>query len=250
MLDGDVMLNAAGLHAWREAQGVNAPACRAAAALGLLLLAACASPPPRDHPPGTGRPAPVSAATREAAPLVTPAQNDAAANASFDWHPLVVAPFGTLLKDSPIRLHEVLLFHDERHGPTEIESKDCYAVEGTPPTFVGQAPDEYLMCFEHDRLDRIDASVRLAADDAALIFGRACALWLGNAQPLTKADDACEGRDGDIAFSARLAAVPGENTAELLMTLSDAAKSDAAKTEAEPEPATPRDPGSPPSAAP
>ena len=28
------------------------------------------------------------------------------------------------------------------------------------------------------------------------------------------------GRDGDIAFSARLAAVPGEDTAELLMTLS------------------------------
>jgi hypothetical protein len=241
MLDGDVILTAAGLHAWREAQGVNAPACRAAAALGFLLLAACASPPPRDHPPGAGRPAAVPAA----APPVTPAQNDAAANASLDWHPLVVAPFGTRLKDSPIRLHEVLLFHDERHGPTEIESKDCYAVEGTPPTFVGQAPDEYLMCFEHDRLDRIDASVRFAADDAALIFGRACALWLGNAQPLTKADDACEGRDGDIAFSARLAAVPGENTAELLMTLSDAAK-----TDAEPEPATPRDPGSPPSAAP
>jgi hypothetical protein len=241
MLHGDVMLNAAGLHAWREAQGVNAPACRAAAALGFLLLAACASPPPRDHPPGAGRPAPVPAA----APLVIPAQNDAAADASFDWHPLVVAPFGTLLKDSPIRLHEVLLFHEQSHGPAEIESKDCYAVEGTPPTFVGRPPDLYLMCFEHDRLDRIDASVRFAADDAARDFGRACALWLGNAQPFTKADGACEGRDGDIAFSARLMAVPGENTAELLMTLSDAAKSDA-----EPEPATPRDPGSPPSAAP
>jgi hypothetical protein len=244
MLDGDVMSNAAGLHAWREAQVVSAPACRSAAALGLLLLAACASPPPpRGHPAETGRPAPVPAATRAAAPLVTPAQNDAAANASFDWHPLVVAPFGTRLVDSPIRLHEVLLFGEQSHGPAEIESKDCYAVDGTPPTFVGQAPDEYLMCFEHDRLDRIDASVRIAADDAARIFGRACALWLGNAQPLTKADDACEGRDGAIAFSARLMAVPGENTAELLLTLSDAAKSDA-------EPATPRDPGSPPSAAP
>ena len=192
------------------------------------MLAACASPPPKDHPPEAG-----------------PAQNDAAANASFDWHPLVVAPFGTRLVDSPIRLHEVLLFREQSHEPAEIESKDCYAVDGTPPTFVGQAPDQYLMCFEHDRLDRIDASVRFAADDAARIFGRACALWLGNAQPLTKADDACEGRDGDIAFRARLAPVPGENTAELLMTLSDAAKSDA-----EPEPAAPRDPGSPPSAAP
>ncbi len=203
------------------------------------MLAACASPPPKDHPPEAG-----------------PAQNDAAANASFDWHPLVVAPFGTRLVDSPIHLHEVLLFREQSHEPAEIESKDCYAVDGTPPTFVGRAPDEYLMCFEHDRLDRIEASLRMAADDAARIFGRACALWLGNARPLTradplpKADDACEGRDGDIAFSARLAAVPGENTAELLMTLSDAAKADAAKSDAEPEPATLRDPGSPPSAAP
>jgi hypothetical protein len=231
---------------------VTAPACRAAAALGLLLLSACASPPPQGRPPGR----PVPGATRAATAPVTPAQNDAAANASFDWHPLVVAPFGTRLVDSPIPLHEVLLFREQSHEPAEIESKDCYAVDGTPPTFVGRAPDEYLMCFEHDRLERIEASVRFAADAAAAgDFERACAQWLGNAHPLTKADDACEGRDGDIAFSARLAAVPGENTAELLMTLSDATKSDTAKsdatmTDAEPEPATPRDPGSPPSAAP
>jgi hypothetical protein len=227
---------------------VTAPACRAAAALGLLLLSACASPPPQGRP--SGRPAPVPAVTRAAPAPVTPAQNDAAANASFDWHPLVVAPFGTRLVDSPIHLHEVLLFREQSHEPAEIESKDCYAVDGTPPTFVGRAPDEYLMCFEHDRLDRIEASVRFAGDAAARDFERACAQWLGNTHPLTKADDACEGRDGDIAFSARLAAVPGENTAELLMTLSDATKSDAAKSDAEPEPATPRDPGSPPSAVP
>jgi len=48
---------------------------------------------------------------------------------SFDWHPLVVAPFGTRLVDSPIRLHEVLLFHDESLGSADIESKDCYAIE-------------------------------------------------------------------------------------------------------------------------
>src|SRR5258706_12544290 len=114
---------------------------RRTAAAGLLMLAACASPPPKDHPPE-----------------VRPAQNDAAADASFDWHPLVVAPFGMRLVDSPIRLHEVLLFHDESLGSADIESKDCYAIEGTPPTFVGRRPDEYLMCFEHDRLSRTNAS--------------------------------------------------------------------------------------------
>jgi hypothetical protein len=208
---------------------VSAPACRTAVAAGLLLLAACASPPPKDHPPETGHPA--------------PAQNDAVADASFDWHSLVAAPFGTLLKDSPIRLHEVLLFHDESHGPAEIESRDCYAVDGAPPTFVGTPPDEYLMCFEHDRLERIDASVRIAADDAARVFGRACALWLKNARPLPAPEDDCEGRDGDIAFSARLAVVPGEHTAELLITLSNAATPNA-------EQAPPRDPAAPPSAVP
>jgi hypothetical protein len=212
---------------------VSSAHARRTAAAGLLMLAACASPPPKDHPPEAG-----------------PAQSDAAADAFFDWHPLVVAPFGTRLVDSPIRLHEVLLFREQSHGPAEIESKDCYTVDGTPPTFVGQAADEYLMCFEHDRLDRIDASVRIETAAAARVFERACALWLGNTQPLTKSDDACEGRDGDIAFSARLMAVPGENTAELLMTLSDATKSDAAKSDAEPEPAAPRNPDSPPSAAP
>ena len=233
------MLNAAGPHAWLSRRA-NAIARRIAAA-GLLLLVACASPPPKDHPPETGRPVP--AAARSATPPVAPAQNDAAADASFDWHPLVVAPFGTRLVDSPIRLHEVLLFHDESLGSADIESKDCYAVEGTPPTFVGRPPDEYLMCFEHDRLDRIDASVRIPAADAVGVFGRACALWMRDAKRLPAPDNVCEGRDGDTAFSARLAALPGENTAELLMTLSDAAKDDA-------EPATPRDPGAPPSAAP
>jgi hypothetical protein len=210
-------------------RSVSMPARRMAAALGLLSLAACTSPPPKNRPPDTGRPPPAAA--------------PATADASFDWHPLVVTPFGTRLVDSPIRLHEVLLFHDESLGSADIESKDCYAVEGTPPTFVGRPPDEYLMCFEHDRLDRIDASVRIPAADAVRVFGRACALWLRNAKPPPAPDNVCEGRDGDTAFSARLAALPGENTAELLMTLSDAAKDDA-------EPATPRDPGAPPSAAP
>jgi len=211
-----------------------------AAAAGLLLLAACASSAPKGHPPKNGRTATTAApaAVRAATPPATPARNDSAADASYDWHPLVIAPFGTRLVDSPIRLHEVLLFHEQPHAPAEIESKDCYAADGTAPAFMGHAPDEYLMCFEHDRLDRIEVSVRIAADDAAGDFGRACALWSRNAKPPPPADDTCEGRDGDIAFSARLLALPGEHTAELLMTLSDAARLDA---EGEP----PDDPGAP-----
>jgi hypothetical protein len=220
-----MMSNAAGEHS----RGVNASAGTTAACVALLLLAACASPPPKGSLPETGR----------AMPAAVPAQNDAAADAAFDWHPLVIAPFGTRLVDSPIRLHEVLLFREQSHGAAEAESKDCYAVNGTVPAFVGRAPEEYLMCFEHDRLDRIEVSVRIEAEVAAKDFGRACALWLGNAQPLAKADDACDGRDGDTAFSARLLALPDEPTAELHMTLSNAAMRDA-------EPAAPPDPQAPP----
>jgi hypothetical protein len=172
-------------------------------------------------------------------PVAVPAHNDAAADAAFDWHPLVIAPFGMRLVDSAIRLHEVLLFREQSHGAAEIESKDCYAVDGPVPAFVGRAPEEYLMCFEHDRLDHIEVSVRIEAEVAAEDFGRACALWLGPAQPLARAEDACEGRDGDTAFSARLVVLPGEPSAELHMTLSDAAKRD-------PEPAPPPDPQAPP----
>ncbi len=220
-----MMSNAAGEHS----QVVNVTARTRGACVALLLLAACASPPPQGHLPDTGRPLPAA----------VPVQNDAAADASFDWHPLVIAPFGTRLVDSPIRLHEVLLFREQSHGAAETESKDCYAVDGTVPAFVGRSPEEYLMCFEHDRLDHIEVSVRIEAAAAAGDFRRACALWSGNAQPLAKADDACEGRDGGTAFSARLVVLPGEPTAELHMTLADAAKRD-------PEPAPPPDPQAPP----
>ena len=219
-----MMSNAAGKHS----PGVNASERTTAVCLALLLLAACASPP-KGRLPETGRPMPAA----------VPAQHDAAADASFDWHPLVIAPFGTRLVDSPIRLHEVLLFREQSHGAAETESKDCYAVDGTVPAFAGRAPEEYLMCFEHDRLDRIEVSVRIEAEVAAGDFGRACALWLGNAQPLAKADDACEGRDGDTAFSAQLVVLPDQPTAELHMTLSNAAKRDA-------EPAEPPAPQAPP----
>ena len=38
-----------------------------------------------------------------------------------------------------------------------------------PPQLARTPPDEYMLCFVHDRLDRIEASVRLPADGAARI---------------------------------------------------------------------------------
>lgn len=190
----------------------------ASSALPLVLAACVSSSASGDHH-----------AHGESAP--PPPVAGAATDASYDWHGLVLAPFGTLLKESPIALHEVLLFHDEAHngdhGNGDVDNRDCYAIDGTPPRFVGQQPDPYLLCFDHDRLNRIDASVRLPADEAPQMFDRACALWLKNTAQLAGNGNICEGRDGGIAFSARLGLVPGEAMATVAVTLSNAAAREA-----------------------
>jgi hypothetical protein len=129
-------------------------------------------------------------------------------DASYDWHGLMILPFGTLLKDSPLALHEVLLFQDAAQGGADALHQDCYAIAGEPPPFVGHRPDEYLLCFSHDRLIRIDASVRLAGESAGALFAAACAQWRGTQAPGEQTPDSCEGRDGMTRFSARLAAEP------------------------------------------
>jgi hypothetical protein len=178
------------------------------ACLVLLLLADCGAPPPRAG----------------AMPAVLPAlpQDGKRPDASYDWRGLIVMPFGTLLAASPVALHEVLLFHDAEHA-AEADPRDCYTIDGPPPRFVDRRPDEYLLCFAHDRLNRIDASVRMAADAAAETFARACSLWAGESAPRPASGATCRGRDGEIAFSAHLGDTPGDPTALLTLTLSAAA---------------------------
>jgi hypothetical protein len=188
----------------------------ASSAVTLLVLTACASSNSSRGQQSHREPLPAPAASAGVVP-----------DASYDWHGLVLAPFGTLLKESPIALHEVLLFHDAAHNSGDVDSRDCYAIDGAPPRFVGHQPDQYLLCFDHDRLNRIEASVRLPADEASQAFARACALWLKNTEPTAGGGTTCEGRDGGTAFSARLGLVPGEDSAPLSMTLSSAAPSEA-----------------------
>jgi hypothetical protein len=165
------------------------------AALGVALLstlaASCTSAPPQG---GAARPG--------AEAKVRPA------DAAYDWHGLVTAPFGSILKDMPVALHEVLLFHDETHAAAEAEEQDCYTLSGPAPSFAGQKLDQYLLCFKHDRLWRIEAAVRLPAADAAEAFSQACAAWLRKAAPADPAqpgtDGGCNGREGGIGFSAQL----------------------------------------------
>jgi hypothetical protein len=170
----------------------------AAACLGLV---ACAAAPPK--------PAPQSVA----APVTL--------DPSYDWHVLLTAPMGSLLKNMPVTLHEVLLFRDEAKR-SEADEGDCYAIDATAPTFIARVPDEYLLCFQHDRLARIEATVRVPQDLAAKIFTDACALWFKNAAlpapaigvatesapaigvATESAPAMCTGRDGATEFSGRL----------------------------------------------
>jgi hypothetical protein len=151
---------------------------RTLTAVLVLMLAACAASPPK--------------------PAAPPAPSPPPLDASYDWHVLLVAPFGSALKDVPLTLHEVLLFRDEAQRAPPADELECYAVDGNRPLFIARSPSEYLLCFKHDRLSRIEATVRLPADDAARIFADACGLWMKNAQATT---EDCAGSEGGTTFA-------------------------------------------------
>jgi len=179
------------------------------------------------------------ASPRHPSPSAPPPPTPAPPGTAYDWRPLIVAPFGTLLKDMPLALDEVLMFHDAagtaatgaRAGAApapgvpatgsanDAESGDCFSLRGaSPPQFLGQRPDRYLLCFEHDRLHRIEASVQLGAGDAARLLDAICAQWLGSAEDRARTPDGCAGSDGGVPLSVRIA--PGaESSASLSITL-------------------------------
>lgn len=153
-----------------------------------LTLAACAAPPSKPAPPSEPPPVPL--------------------DASYDWHVLLVVPFGSVLKDVPLTLHEVLMFRDEAQRVAPADELECYAVDGTRPRFVARSPGEYLLCFKHDRLTRVEASVRLPADDAARIYADACGLWIKNAQATT---EECAGSEDGVIFAGHFENEPDES---------------------------------------
>jgi hypothetical protein len=122
-------------------------------------------------------------------------------DASYDWHVLLIAPFGSVLKDIPGTLHEVLLFRDDERSASSADELECYAVDGKLPRFVSRATVEYLLCLKHDRLSRIEATVWAPAEEAVKIFADACSLWAKHGQP---AAEGCAGTDRGVAYSGHL----------------------------------------------
>jgi hypothetical protein len=160
-------------------RGAGAPRLHASAvallAAMLATLAACHTPSPRVSLPDRALP---------------PPKMHEADDGSYDWHGLLIAPFGSVLKDIPVPLHEVLLFRDEAHSTATADDAatveaECYAADAPAPRLIGRLPDVYLLCFKHDRLSRIQASVRLGGAQASDVFAAACADWLKNAAPAT-----------------------------------------------------------------
>lgn len=199
-----------GVRPWSRHTG---PLSLSAAAFALI---GCHAPAPRDAVPDRALPS-------AGAPRV-----DAPADAVYDWRGLLVAPFGAVLKSVPMPLHEVLLFRDDAQGgygaDTAAAAPECYAADAPAPKVFGRAPEEYLLCFTHDRLSRVQASVRLPTAQASTEFAAACASWLKNAAPAASAADAqapgspavgeapavvCQGRDGAVHFKANLEGEPG-----------------------------------------
>jgi hypothetical protein len=182
-----------------------------------LCLCGCASAP---HPASS------------AGPSGPPPPAPASAGPAYDWHPLIVVPFGTLLKDMPLALEEVLMFRDAAGpaaagtpasgAPNDPEGGDCFSMDGaSPPQFLARRPDSYLLCFEHDRLRRIEASVRLAETEAEPLLGALCAQWLGRAQDTARTPEGCAGRDGAVEWRVRTAHGP-DSSATLSITVIDA----------------------------
>ena len=165
-----------------------------------LALAGCRAVPPPPPPPAAHEPE----------------------LGSNDWHGLVIAPFGSVLKDVPMALHEVLLFRDDGTADNAAAAVECYAADAPAPLFLGRTPDEYVLCFKQDRLSRIQAAVLLPAAEAEAVFAAACAAWLRNAGAAAPqaGETACEGRDGAIRFRGRL---EQEAESTLSITLDDAA---------------------------
>jgi hypothetical protein len=156
-------------------------------------------------------------------------------DASYDWHVLLIAPFGSVLKDIPLALHEVLVFRDEEHSASPADDPECYAADGAAPRFMTRVPSSYLLCFNHSRLSRIEATVRLPENESAQIVAAACAMWTKNAQAPASAgsegsertdgpqrsegSEACEGADGGVAFAVRIEDAPNEEDTQLTMQL-------------------------------
>lgn len=165
---------------------------------------------------------PRAAASPTAAPSAAvsnvPAGPSVSADPTADWRKLLIAPLGSQLPDLHVALEEVLFFRDAG-AAVGGEEAECYATHAGTMSFAGRDTSEYLLCFEHGRLNRVRATVNLPADSARDLFARYCGEWPAAPHPST---DACTGSDGISMFSARLDPNPVQGQNRLSIVIYDA----------------------------
>jgi hypothetical protein len=204
----------------RRALGAGLAAVALAVASAAWLSGCAVSAPARRPPPSAATAAP-------APPLV-----------SDDFSGLLLAPFGTPFKDVSVPLTEVLVFH-QADGTRGHEDGDCFR-PNVAVSFLGRAPTDHLLCFDHDRLEKIEAAVAVPAAEAPALFAAACADWrrgaatagadagaagtagaAANVAAVASAPgpDSCEGQQQDIAFSAHRTEGPEPDAATVSITL-------------------------------
>ena len=95
--------------------------------------------------------------------------------------------------------------HTGESRSADSEPGDCFTAAGNKPRLRGIEPDDYVLCFYHDRLYRVEAVLRLSRDLPAETFQHWCAQWLEGLSAPQSETERCAGRDGDTAFEATLA---------------------------------------------
>ena len=155
------------------------------AAVCIVGLVACAAPPAQTVP--------------AAAPPVAVAR---ALPPGDDWRSLLPVPFGSTVSQIPFALKEVLLFQGENRSASEPDEAECYSKSGLPLTFRGIQADDYVLCFVHDRLFRVETVLRLPKDVPADTFSHWCEEWLNGLSGVDRNADHCEGRDHDTTLLA------------------------------------------------
>jgi len=171
----------------------------------LAAATACTSAPPRT-------PAAAAATTATATSTAVP-----------DWRQIPVAPLGTELTALYSGLHEILYFQDVHPAADPPEpgekapSTDCYRPNGPPPTILNHASEDYVLCFQHDRLARVEAVLNLPAAAASALAQRLCDAWLPGSLAGTRGEAACSGRSSDVAFRVRLRPAAASGTALVIV---------------------------------
>lgn len=110
---------------------------------------------------------------------------------------------GSTVAQVPFALKEVLLFQGES-GDGDAGEGECYAAAEPRLRLRGILAEDHVMCFQHDRLVRAEAVLRLPRDVSTDTFPRWCEEWVAGLADVERAAEHCAGREGDTSFDAVL----------------------------------------------